>query len=159
MTVLAFVGSGWAQSIESRDIGPYAPPMRPPASFPAPPAGMPTTAPSEPTVKSLGTITLSPGEDITHPYVAGEEDDAAAGDLNVNHVAYGEATRHAYEAKDFDEARALYEQAARRGNGQAMYALAGMVERGEGGPRDLEQAMCWYYAAAQKGVKIGRAHV
>ena len=113
--------------------------------------GSPSPNADNPTVKSLGTLPIEPGGEPTHPYVSDDEIDS--GDLNADHVAYGEAAANAYKAKDFSEARALWEQAAKSGDIDALYALGVMNERGEGGPIDLEQALGWYAMAEQKGVR------
>ena len=118
--------------------------------------GAPANA-DNPTVKSLGTLPIDPGGEPTHPYIS--DDDIDSGGLNANHVAYGEAAANAYKAKNFSEARALWEQAAKDGDIDALYALGVMNERGEGGPKDLEQALGWYSAAQQKGVRQASAKV
>jgi uncharacterized protein len=105
---------------------------------------------AEPTTKSLGTITLAPGENIDHPGIS--DDDVDSGELNANQVAYDEAAMNAYNAHDYVEARSLWEKAAKAGDGTGMFQLAGMMERGEGGDQDLDQALGWYSAAAQKGI-------
>ena len=118
--------------------------------------GAPANA-DNPTVKSLGTLPIDPGSEPTHPYIS--DDDIDSGGLNANHVAYGEAAANAYKAKNFSEARALWEQAAKDGDIDSFYALGVMSERGEGGPKDLEQALGWYSAAQQKGVRQASAKV
>ena len=112
-------------------------------------ASPPDTA-SSPSTKSLGTITLSPGENIDNPTISGDSGDG--GDQTANSVAYDEAATNAYNAHSYVEARSLWEKAAKSGDATAMYKLAGMIERGEGGDQDLDQAVGWYSAAAQKGV-------
>jgi TPR repeat protein len=119
--------------------------------------GNPPSGSNNPTVKSLGTIPIEPGGTPSHPYIP--DDDSDSGDLNANHVAYGEAASNAYKAKNFSEARSLWEQAAKSGDIDALYALGVMNERGEGGPKDLEQALGWYSAAQQKGVRQASAKV
>ena len=119
--------------------------------------GNPPSGSDNPTVKSLGTIPIEPGAAPTHPYIP--DDDSDSSGLSANHVAYGEAAANAYKAKNFSEARALWEQAAKGGDVDALYALGVMNERGEGGPKDLEQALGWYSAAQQKGVNQANAKV
>ena len=113
---------------------------------------------SDSRVKTLGTLTLGPGED-PKPNPGITDQDIESGSLDANHVAYGEAAANAYKANDFVEARTLWERAAKDGDVDAFYALGVMCERGEGGPKDLEQALGWYYAAQEKGVRQASAKV
>lgn len=53
--------------------------------------------------------------------------------------------------RDEARARVLYQQIAERGNADAQYALAGMVEEGGGGNADPAQAELWYKRAADQG--------
>ena len=53
--------------------------------------------------------------------------------------------------KDFAAARALYEKAALLGDSGAMYFLAEMYEKGEGGDKDLGKAKEWYQTSCDKG--------
>lgn len=108
-------------------------------------------------VKNLGTLTLAPGEEPKNSGITDE--DIERGGLDANHVAYGEAAANAYKAGDFAEARSLWERAAKDGDIDALYALGVMNERGEGGPKDLERALGWYYAAKTKGVREADAKV
>jgi TPR repeat protein len=50
------------------------------------------------------------------------------------------------------KAQHWYMQAAKAGSGAAQFALGKILERGLGGPPDLDQAVIWYQVAAEQGL-------
>lgn len=53
-------------------------------------------------------------------------------------------------------ARQLYLKSAQLGNVEAQVKLAWMLQKGEGGPRELENAFIWLYIAADQGHELAR---
>ncbi len=52
---------------------------------------------------------------------------------------------------DLEQARTCFRQGADQGNQECQFRLAGLLERGEGGPFDAEAATAWYRRAAERG--------
>jgi len=61
-----------------------------------------------------------------------------------------EAGMAAYRVRDFERARDLWTPLAMQGQRRAQVSLARMYERGEGGARDLGEALRWYREAAEQ---------
>jgi uncharacterized protein len=59
--------------------------------------------------------------------------------------------------QDKARARSLFEEACTGGNATACVYVGDMFDKGEGGPRDQEQAVRWYEKAAEQGDKVAIA--
>ncbi|MBP6863535.1 MAG: sel1 repeat family protein [Neisseriaceae bacterium] len=57
----------------------------------------------------------------------------------------------AYQKRDYQSAKALYEQAAKAGDGKAMNSLGTLYELGQGVPVNYGQALRWYEQAQEAG--------
>jgi len=57
----------------------------------------------------------------------------------------------AYEQKEYQKAKELYEKLAAAGNADAKHMIAWMHEHGEGVEKDLKKSANWYKDAAEQG--------
>jgi TPR repeat protein len=65
----------------------------------------------------------------------------------------------AYNAGDLAGAAAIIEPLAKKGNAEAQYQLAAMLERGKAFHEDAAGAVKWYQAAADQGHAQAQAHL
>ena len=80
----------------------------------------------------------------------------AAKDAARNTTARLAEAQAAYERKEYDQARALWQPLAEAGNGEAQYQLARLYRRGQGVNRDEGEGRRWLERAAANGYAPAR---
>jgi len=60
---------------------------------------------------------------------------------------YFEQARLCFENEEYEQAKALFEKAADKGNADAMFALGTMYLEGKGVPKDIKMAKSWIIKA------------
>ncbi|MGE5538858.1 MAG: hypothetical protein ACM30I_09585, partial [Gemmatimonas sp.] len=81
-------------------------------------------------MRILGTITVAPG--TRAPVIS--DDEVVGGPLSADHMAWSEAAKNAYAARQYGEARSLYRRGAQGGRGAARMIEGRRAATGHGGP-------------------------